>query len=142
MVNVALTIQDAVQKESVDAALAALRNHAAKSGGVVTQDRPFSVLARVEERIVGGLIGKIFWNWLYADLVWVEEDLRGQDIGTLVMRRAEESALEMKLTGIYLWTETWQAPVFYAKLGYTQYVEFRDFPPGHSRLGFLKYLPR
>ncbi len=58
----------------------------------------------------------------------------------MVMLAAEEQARNMKLTGIYLWTESWQAPGFYKKLGYSQFVEFRNFPPGHSRLGFCKYL--
>jgi GNAT superfamily N-acetyltransferase len=140
MVTLTNTMPDAALKEARVAAIAALTSHAAKSGGVVPEEKPFSILAHAEERIVGGLIGKVFWNWLYADLVWVEEEFRGQGIGTDVMRRAEERALDMKLTGIYLWTETWQAPAFYLKLGYTQFVEFRDFPPGHSRLGFHKYL--
>jgi GNAT superfamily N-acetyltransferase len=130
---------DTCAKEVIQAALASLRKHSAVSNGVLTEDKPFSVLAYIEERLVGGLIGKVFWNWLYADLVWVEEEFRSQGIGTRVMRAAEDRALKMKLTGIYLWTETWQAPPFYTRLGYTQFVEIKNFPPGHSRLGFLKY---
>jgi ribosomal protein S18 acetylase RimI-like enzyme len=134
------TSEGACPKEISDTAIASLRRHAASSNGVLTEDKPLSVLAFMEERLVGGLIGKVFWNWLYADLVWVEEEFRGRGIGTRVMRTAEEHALNMKLTGIYLWTETWQAPGFYTKLGYTQFVEFKNFPPGHNRLGFFKYL--
>jgi GNAT superfamily N-acetyltransferase len=141
MVKVALSMPVSAQKETIDAAIAVLRSHAVKSGGVLTEEKHFSILAHAEERIVGGLIGKVYWNWLYADLVWVEEEFRGQGIGTDVMRRAEQRAHDMKLTGIYLWTETWQAPAFYLKLGYTQFVEFKNFPPGHSRFGFHKYLP-
>jgi GNAT superfamily N-acetyltransferase len=131
---------EAYSREAAEAALACLRKHTTISNGVLTEDKPFSALAFMEDRLIGGLIGKVLWNWLYADLVWVEEEFRGQGIGTTVMKTAEERALSMKLTGIYLWTETWQAPLFYRKLGYTQFVEFKDFPPGHSRLGFLKYL--
>ena len=140
MVQFTTATMDNARKEATEAALVVLRSHAVKSGGVVADEAPFSILAHVEQRMVGGLIGKVFWNWLYADLVWVEEDFRRQGIGTDVMRQAELRAMEMSLTGIYLWTETWQAPGFYSKLGYTQYVEFRDFPPGYSRLGFRKYL--
>jgi GNAT superfamily N-acetyltransferase len=135
-----ITAQDTVPNEIREAAIAVLASHSAKSGGIAGEDKPFSILAHAEERVVGGLIGKVFWNWLYADIVWVDEDCRGQGVGTELMKCAEERAVDMKLTGIYLWTETWQAPAFYRKLGYTQYVEFRDFPPGHSRLGFRKYL--
>jgi len=104
------------------------------------QETPLTVLAYEEERLVGGMIGKVFWNWLYADLVWVEEESRGRGIGRDVMRATEEQARKMKLNGIYLWTQSWQAPSFYSKLGYSQFVELRSFPPGHSRLGFCKYL--
>lgn len=131
---------NACTKDMVDTALTSLRKHSAKANGAVTGETPFSSLAFMEERLIGGLIGKVFWNWLYADLVWVEEEFRGRGIGTQVMRTAEERAVKMKLTGIYLWTESWQAPIFYRKLGYTQFIEFQNFPPGHSRLGFLKYL--
>ena len=131
---------DACEKGVIERAVTSLRTHAERSNGVAADDRPFSVLAFMEERLVGGLIGKVFWNWLYADLVWVEEEFRGRGIGSSVMRAGEDRARNMKLTGIYLWTETWQAPVFYEKLGYIQFVEFKDFPPGHDRLGFRKYL--
>jgi len=131
---------DAYPKEVTEIALACLREHTAISNGVLTEDKPFSSLAFMENRLIGGLIGKVFWNWLYADLVWMEEEFRGQGIGTTVMKSAEERAVSMNLTGIYLWTATWQAPTFYRKLGYTQFVEFKNFPPGHNRLGFLKYL--
>src|SRR5579862_7730391 len=131
---------DPCAKEVSEAALGALRRHTAESSGVLTHDKPLSVLAFMDERLIGGLIGKVFWNWLYADLVWVEEEFRGRGIGTEVMRAAEGRARQMKLTGIYLWTETWQAPIFYRKLGYSQFVEFENFPPGHSRFGFRKYL--
>jgi ribosomal protein S18 acetylase RimI-like enzyme len=134
------TSEEDCPEEIRDWAITALRKHAVSSGGVVTEEKPFRVLAFVEDRLIGGLIGKVFWNWLYADLVWVEEEFRSRGVGSDVMRAAEDRARELKLTGIYLWTETWQAPIFYRKLGYEQFVEFKNFPPGHSRLGFLKYL--
>jgi len=141
MAEISIRVADDAQiKQTTASAIACLRGHARKFNGVVAEEEPFSVLAFMEERLVGGLIGKVFWNWLYADLVWVEEEFRGQGIGRDVMRAGEERARGMKLTGIYLWTESWQAPLFYRKLGYTQYIEFEDFPPGHSRLGFRKYL--
>jgi GNAT superfamily N-acetyltransferase len=73
-------------------------------------------------------------------MVWVEEEFRSRDIGTSVMKAAEEWARNKKLTGIYLWTQSWQAPLFYQKLGYECFAELRDLPLGHSRIGFRKYL--
>lgn len=134
------TSEESCPDEIRDRAIKVLRKHAASSNGVVAEDKPFTVLAHAGDRLVGGLIGKVFWNWLYADLVWVEEGFRSQGIGSRVMKTAEERARQLNVSGIYLWTETWQAPVFYKKLGYQQFVEFKNFPPGHSRFGFLKYL--
>jgi len=36
---------------------------------------------------------------------------------------------------------TFQAPGFYAKLGYTVFGELADVPRGHRRLWFCKRLP-
>jgi GNAT superfamily N-acetyltransferase len=120
--------------------ISSLKKHTSDVKGVNTKDEPFSVLVFNSDELVGAVIGKTFWNWLYADLVWVAEKCRGSRIGTDIMAKTEEKARMMGLTGIYLWTETWQAPAFYSKLGYENYVVFNDFPPGHKRLGFRKYL--
>ena len=128
--------------EEESAAKACLKEHTTNSG--VDLDRwsteQFSVLARCENRVVGGLVGRLVGNWVYADLVWVEENFRGSGIGRDVMVMAEEKARENGLTGIYLWTASWQAPGFYSKLGFEQFAVFDNFPPGHRRIGFRKYL--
>jgi len=28
--------------------------------------------------VVGGVIGAVHWDWLYVNLMWVREDLRGR----------------------------------------------------------------
>jgi GNAT superfamily N-acetyltransferase len=141
MAGLSIRVDDQTRTErALKLARACLAQHTESANGISADGKPFSVLAFMDQRIIGGLMGKVFWNWLYADLVWVEKDFRGRGIGGDVMNAAEQHARGMKLTGIYLWTETWQAPVFYQKLGYTQFVEFKDFPPGYSRFGFRKYL--
>jgi GNAT superfamily N-acetyltransferase len=129
--------------EEENAARACLTEHAAEVGGFVSNDwsgEPFSVLALYENKVVGGLTGRIFWNWLYAGLVWVEKPFRSSGIGKDIMTRAEEKARDLGLAGIYLWTQNWQAPGFYSKLGFEQFVMFENFPPGYSRIGFKKCL--
>jgi GNAT superfamily N-acetyltransferase len=122
------------------AAKACLEEHTIKAGGVAFQEEPFSVLAVGNDRVIGGLIGRVFWNWLWPDLIWVETPLRGTGIGRSILHKAEEAARERDLTGIYLWTQSWEAAGFYRHLGFEQFVEFEDFSPGHRRLGFRKYL--
>jgi N-acetylglutamate synthase-like GNAT family acetyltransferase len=139
-------------RDEEQAAKACLTEHAAEMAGIVLQarsgkaetmwdgDAPFSILALSHDRVVGGLIGKIFFNWLDAEVVWVEKPLRHLGVGRAVFEETERQARNLSLTGIYLWTQSWQAPDFYRKLGYRQFAEFEDFPPGHRRLGFRKYL--
>lgn len=134
------TSDDIFTREATEAAIASLRRYTARSNGILMEDKTFSVLAFMEERLVGGLLGKVFWNWLNVDLLWVEEEFRRRGIGTDVMSTAEERARKMQLTGMYLSTETWQGTSFYMKHGYSQIDEFKNCPPGHSRLGFCKYL--
>ena len=50
------------------------------------------MLAYRGQELVGGLIGRTFWTWLYADSVWVEEKLRGQNVGTAIMRKPRKIA--------------------------------------------------
>lgn len=66
-----------------------LTEHRQLTGGTFLEEKPFSVLAYRGQELVGGLVGKTFWNWLYADSVWVEEKLRGQNVGTTIMQAAE-----------------------------------------------------
>lgn len=34
-----------------------------------------------DEDVVGGVIGATHWDWLYINLMWIREDLRGQGYG-------------------------------------------------------------
>jgi GNAT superfamily N-acetyltransferase len=141
MAGISISISGDLRPEEVtESARACLQQHTEHSVGALKKEEPLSVLAFDDGRLVGGMIGKVFYNWLYAEGVWVEEGFRGQGIGTQIMKATEDRARAMKLVGIYLWTESWQAPRFYTALGYLQFVEFKNCPPGHSRFGFRKYL--
>lgn len=100
---------------------------------------PLSLVKRdAAGRIVAGLTGKTFWNWLYIDLLWVDEALRGQGIGRALVQAAEQEALQRGCHSSYLWTESHQGPDFYPRLGYKEFVSMPDFPVGFERKGFMK----
>ena len=142
----------AATEDELNNARACLTQHAVEVGAIVStrslggawtmwdDDQSFSVLAISQNQVVGGLIGRIFFSWLAAELVWVEKPFRRSGIGKDLLCRAEERARELRLVRVYLWTESWQASEFYRRLGYEQFAEFDNFPPGHKRLGFRKYL--
>ncbi len=42
------------------------------------------------EEIVGGILGEVYWGWLYIDLLWVKEELCGQGYGYQVFGELED----------------------------------------------------
>jgi GNAT superfamily N-acetyltransferase len=71
------------------------------------------VLRAPDEEVVGGVIGAIFWDWLYIDLMWIKEDLRGLGYGHRLLELAEEEGRKRGAKNAYLDTFSFQAPKFY-----------------------------
>jgi GNAT superfamily N-acetyltransferase len=90
--------------------------------------------------VVAVLTAELLWDWLYIDELWVDESLRGQGFGRQLMDEVEKFAYAEKVSGIWLWTQSWQAEGFYRNLEYQEFVRFPNFPQGHSRIGFRKFV--
>ena len=136
-----LTAFDSIDDQASKTLEEGLRQNAREKKAPVYEANPLSVLARDEDgTLIGGLIGKTFWNWLYIDLLWVEKNRRVKGLGSDLVKRAETLARERGCHSSYLWTESFEGPNFYPKLGYQQFVVKEDFPLGHQRLGFMKRL--
>ncbi|HEX2081633.1 MAG TPA: GNAT family N-acetyltransferase [Longimicrobium sp.] len=88
----------------------------------------------------GGLLAETYWGWLFVDILWVDEPLRGQGHGGRLMRAAEEEAVRRGCAGAYLDTFDFQARPFYERLGYQLFGQLDDFPPGGSRYFLRKRL--
>lgn len=93
-----------------------------------------------EARTIGGLWGASRYEWLFVDLLFVPDELRGQGLGTALMRQAEEIARERRCTGVWLDTFDFQALPFYLKLGYTVFGELKDHPRGISQYWLQRHL--
>ena len=91
--------------------------------------------------LVAGLTGEVYWNALHLDLLWVDEEYRLQSYGTVLLRRAEELAIDNSCDFVYLSTFAFQAPAFYAKQGYSVIGELSNVPRGSKRQWFCKALP-
>jgi GNAT superfamily N-acetyltransferase len=99
------------------------------------------VLKDENDKILGGIVGqKYYWNTAYIDVLWVDAAVRGKGIGTQLINKFEETALELNCLMIHLDTFDFQAPAFYKKLGYTLYGTLNDNPAGHKRFYFSKLL--
>jgi GNAT superfamily N-acetyltransferase len=89
---------------------------------------------------MGGIIGETHWNWLFINLLWIDETLRGQGYGHQLLQAAECEGRLRGATHAYLDTFSFQAPEFYQKHGYQLFGVLEDFPPGHKRYYFTKQL--
>ncbi|HEU4559330.1 MAG TPA: GNAT family N-acetyltransferase [Longimicrobium sp.] len=92
-----------------------------------------------DRAILGGLLGYVYLDWMFVQILWLDERLRGGGTGAELMRRAEEAARELGCTGVWLDTFSFQAPGFYRKLGYEEFGRLDDYPRGFSR-HFLRKL--
>lgn len=82
------------------------------------------------DKLIGGAIGFIQYNWYFLDLLYIDEEYRGQNIGTSLIKQIEAFAKKENLTGVRMETWDFQAKDFYEKLGYTVYGKIKNCPPG------------
>jgi len=98
------------------------------------------VLRGPDQKIVGGIIGSTYWNWLYIDLLFVKEEFRGLGFGHRLLENAEDEARKRGAKNVYLDTFSFQAPDFYKQHGYQIFGELKEFPAGHQRYFLTKEL--
>jgi GNAT superfamily N-acetyltransferase len=98
------------------------------------------VLKSPDDEVVGGVIGVVFWDWFSLELMWMEEQYRGQGYGHRLLTLAEEEARKRGARHVHLDTFSFQAPGFYEKHGYEVFGELQDFPAGHQRFYMRKDL--
>ena len=110
-----------------------------QTGGYQSQSLCF-VLHSSDQEIVGGVIGSTYWDWLYIDLLWVKDELRGGGYGHRLLAAAEQEARQRGCRNAYLDTFSFQAPDFYKQHGYQVFGELEDFPTGHQRYFLTKQL--
>ena len=87
---------------------------------------------------IGGLWALSAHNWFRIDLLFIPEQLRGEGLGTRLVRQAEAIARERGHIGI--WLNTFEAPGFYQKLGYEVFGVLPDHPGGRRRFFLHKRL--
>ncbi|BCZ46560.1 N-acetyltransferase [Clostridium gelidum] len=89
---------------------------------------------------VAGIVGDTHGNWLEIEYLWVSETLRGQDIGTEIISKAELIAKERGCKYVFLNTFSFQAKGFYLKLGYQEVFSLKAYPLTGERHYFIKKL--
>jgi GNAT superfamily N-acetyltransferase len=115
-------------------------NDARLGGGPWPDDELALAITDAAGTIIGGLWGRSYYHWLFVDLLFVPETLRGRGLGTALLARADAAARGQGCVGIWLDTFSFQAPEFYARHGYESFGAVDDYPAPHRRHFFSKRL--
>lgn len=102
---------------------------------------PVEFVIKNEDEAIAGILGGIgYWNGLEINILWVNDNYRGQGIGTQLLQYTENFAIQKGATVAMLDTFDFQAEGFYIKNGYTVVGEINNFPEGHKRVYLSKRL--
>jgi ribosomal protein S18 acetylase RimI-like enzyme len=102
--------------ELVDVLVSGVRQHNFDHMGVETS-KPLSVVAHDENgKLLGGVSGRTIYKNFLINVVWVDKQARGTGLGRELMQLAEAKERGCLLAQVD--TLSFQAPVFYQKLGF------------------------
>ncbi len=113
-----------------------------RNAGVASSRRVNRVRAVYVEsgNVVAGLDAAAYWGKLHIRLLWVHPDHQSRGLGSRLMGWAEEQGRKLGCTSAMVDTMSFQAPEFYAKLGYRQFGMSEGYEGGASRHYFEKEL--
>lgn len=92
--------------------------------------------------ISGGITANMFWHHMHIESLWVDENLRGEGYGRVLLEKLENIALEKGCRFIYLDTFSFQAPEFYKHNGYEVFGTIEDHPKGFNQYFLHKRFDR
>lgn len=85
---------------------------------------------------VGGVIADLWGNWLLIKFLWVDDSMRGKQVGSQLLQCLEEYAQSQGCTSSLVDTLSFQAKPFYEKHGYQCQMVLENYPLDSS-LAFL-----
>ncbi len=89
-------------------------------------------------RLIAGATGRTEFRRLFVNYLWVEEDWRGEGIGTEVLRQLEAQALKRGCVDALIETLSDRNAEFYERLGYAVMAHLHDYVPGFTRYVLIK----
>ena len=96
-----------------------------------------------EGALAGGCILHVHrWGRAVLAALWVDEKLRGDGLGSMLIREAERAAREKGCDLLCLGTMDFMARPLYEKHGFELFTLTRDYPRGHEAYSLSKRLDR
>jgi GNAT superfamily N-acetyltransferase len=135
-----LTITETPDADSVAQITTGLETFNERHAGARSQSIAVLATDPGNGRTLGGLLGRISLGWLFIDLFFLPEELRGNGFGTHLIGVAENEARRRGCRHSVLYTLTFQAPDFYSRRGYETFGRIECDPPGHARVFMHKEL--
>ena len=138
--NIQISLESEVHNPAVRAVLDGLVKF---NTAVIGYDdyTPLNLIVRdAAGTVTGGLIADTYWGWMAINILWLRDDLRGQGLGSRLLKMAEDEAMRRGCKNAHLDTLSFQALGFYRKFGYTVFGQIDGLPPGHTRYYLRKTL--
>ena len=90
--------------------------------------------------VIAGAAARSFGDWLLLDTLWVSDELRGQNIGSKILKEIETSGKKRGCIKCLLDTLNFQAMPFYEKHGYkTEWIQ-HNYPKTGCKYYMVKKL--
>jgi GNAT superfamily N-acetyltransferase len=90
--------------------------------------------------VIAGLSGHTWGGCCEVSHLWVSTQHRGKGLGKALLQAAEAQAVRRGCSQVVLTTHSFQAPEFYARLGYERKYAIEGRPRGHANIVFVKSL--
>jgi GNAT superfamily N-acetyltransferase len=128
-----LTFEDPARLENVELLRERLYESNVERTGV-DDGRELTIFVRDDRgALQAGLHGYTWGGCLDIRELWVREDTRGRGLGRRLLLAAEQEARVRGCRQATLDTHSFQAPGFYAKLGYEIIATLENYPRGHRK---------
>lgn len=106
-----------------------------------SKNEPLNIYVEDQQgNLIAGMVAETFGNWLEIEYLYVQENLRGQGLGSNILNRAEKEARERKCKYSFVNTYQFQAPDFYKKHGYEEVFALKEYPYTGERYYYTKAL--
>ena len=93
-----------------------------------------------DDRIIGGVTGKAYWDWLHIEFLWVSSEVRGRGHARSLMNNIEAEAKNQGCKYVTLDTFSFQARGFYEKIGYEVFGKLENYAGKNERYYLRKAL--